>query len=199
MPSGRKEAVQQNHDGVTERDMPQEGTENQDDIRATEQDIVDEDKNEHEEDDTVLMQREMKGDYETVLQKLLKDLDAMPGQKAARLSHYIRQMMIDQRREAPHLRNPKLVDRFGRLSALMAVFKGEPPQLRGDEESWCHSVWEDLRPFLEDAELPDGDRAEDVPKPSTSEADAITVVDSQESIQEEGSKRQVAQLANGSQ
>ena len=81
----------------------------------------------------------------------------------------------------------------------MAVFKGEPPQLRGDEESWCHSVWEDLRPFLENGELPDGDRPEDVPKPSTSEASAIMVVDSQESIQEGGSRRQVAQLANGTQ
>ena len=53
--------------------------------------------------------------------------------------------------------------------------------------------------FLESAKLPDGKRPEDVPGPSCASRGIIEVVDSQEQIEEGGSRKQVAQMENGTQ
>ena len=87
--------------------------------------------------------------------------------------------MRDQRRFAPHLRNPKLVERYERLNALVATFEGDTPELRGDEMQ-CQAKWHVLRPFLEDARQPDGQSSRDIPRPSNASMEAIEVVDSQE-------------------
>ena len=96
--------------------------------------------------------------------------------------------MRDQRRRAPHLRNPKLVERYDRLSALIAVFEGDAPELRGDEMQWCMAVWQEL-----------GQMAPEPPRPSNSTAGAIVVVDSQEQAVEDGSKKQMVAFENGTQ
>ena len=145
------------------------------------------------------MQRMPTEDFETVLQRLLVKLDDVAKAKAARLSGFLQHIMMDQRRNAPHLRNPKLVDRYDRLSALMAVFQAEQKELRGDEEQWCLAAWQDLMPYLENVGLPDGMKKEDRPKPSCAENETIMVVDSQEPVADDGSKKQVVVLQNGTQ
>ena len=163
----------------------------------TEQDVMDDTNEVEQEDHVALMQKPIDSDYETILQKLLQELEGQSKPKAARLSHFLQQLLMDQRRHAPHLRNPKLAERHDRLLALLTVFEAEGPVLRGDEMAWCMRMWQQLMPFLERVGLPDGQRREDAPGPSTSQT--IEVVDSQEPVEEGGSKKQVVQLENGTQ
>ena len=73
------------------------------------------------------------------------------------------------------------------------------PALRGDETAWCMEAWQNLRPFLENAKLPEGTRQEDTPGPSCANQSMIEVVDSQDPVEEGGSKKQVVQMDNGTQ
>ena len=124
---------------------------------ATEQDVVDVDQDEeHQQTDDVVLMQNVREDFETILQRLLVKLDDMGKAKAARLSAFLQQMMMDQRRNAPHLRNPGLGDRYDRLSALIAVFHSDQQELRGDEEQWCLTAWQELVPYLENKGLPEG-------------------------------------------
>ena len=123
------------------------------DVETAQDDIMEEHCQEAPGDDVVLMQRPVVQDFEQVLQSLLKAMDEMTGPKAARLSAF-------------HPANPTLVDRFERLSALMAAVESDPPDLRGDETQWCLDAGQNVQPFLEDAALLGGDRPEDKPKPS---------------------------------
>ena len=164
-----------------------------------EQDVMEEGDVNQQGDDVVLMQQPPARSFEEMIQKLLKAMDGMLKPKAERLSGFLRQLMKDQRRHSPHLRNPKLVERYERLSALIALFEGNAPELRGDEMEWCLATWQDLVPFLEDAQKLDGQNATTPPRPSNSTAEAIVVIDSQEQAIEDGSKKQVAVLEDGSQ
>ena len=152
-----------------------------------------------DDDDTALMQKVVHGDYETALQNLLKELEVLTKAKAARLSYFLQQLLVDQRRMAPHLRNPTLADRHDRLLALLVVFEDAAPALRGDETAWCMERWQGLQPFLENARLPEGVRREDRPRPSDADQNVVEVVDSQEQVEDGGSRKQVAQLGNGTQ
>ena len=91
------------------------------------------------------------------------------------------------------------MERFERLSALVAAFESDPPDLRGDETQWCLDMWQHIRPFLEDVALPRGVKVEERPRPSNATDQEIVVVDSQEPVMEDGSKRQMVQLENGTQ
>ena len=140
---------------------------------GTEQDIMEEDDQVDKQDEVNLMQRVVYHDYEMVLQAKLKEMESLAKPKAARLSSFLQQMLIDQRRQSPHLRNPLLADRHDRLLALLTVFAADEPVLREDESSWCMDMWQHLRPFLENARTPGGQRPEDVPGPSQGQPECV--------------------------
>ena len=165
----------------------------------TEEDVMDEEDEEQKDEEVALMQKSNPLDFEGQLHRLLEELDGMAKSKAARLSHFLGQMLIDQRRHAPHLRQPKLADRHDRLHALLVTFSETQPVLRGDEMRWCHEVWHRMHPFLENAQLPDGRRLDADPKPSQGSNETIEVVDSQDAVEADGSRIQVAQLEDGTQ
>ena len=166
---------------------------------SKEQDVMQEDDQADNQDEMNLMQKVAYRDYEMVLQAMLKEMESLAKAKAARLSSFLQQMLIDQRRQSPHLRNPILADRHDRLLALLTVFEAEEPVLREDEYSWCMDKWQHLRPFLENARTPSGQRLEDVPGPSSSQPECVEIIDSQERTEEEGSKKRVVQLEDGTQ
>ena len=170
-----------------EEKMEREQAEMEKDVMDTEDKI--------EDDDTALMQKVIHGDYEAALQNLLKELEGLTKAKAARLSYFLQQLLVDQRRMAPRLRNPVLAERHDRLLALL----DSAPVLRGDETAWCAERWQGLQPFLENARLPEGMRQENQPRPSDADQSVVEVVDSQEMIEDGGSRKQMVQLSNGSQ
>ena len=163
------------------------------------QDVMDEENGDLHGDNVMLMQKGAPMDFETLLQKMLAELDNMARIKAARLTSFLRQMLIDQRRHAPHLRHPKLADRHDRLQALLAVFDEEKLVMRDDELKWCHEAWQRISPFMENALLPDGQQPEAAPMPSQASEDVVQVVDSQEQVEEDGSRKQLMQMEDGSQ
>ena len=176
-----------------------QGTEEGEARVDAEQDVMEEDDHIEEREDVILMQKGVYRDYEMILQKLLTELENLAKPRAARLYHFLQQMLIDQRRQAPHLRNPTLADRHDRLLALLTAFEADETVVRGDETSWCMDMWQRVQPFLEDAKTPGGARPEDVPGPSSAQPDSIEVIDSQEPVEEGGSKKQVVQLEDGTQ
>ena len=93
-------------------------------------------------DDVSLMQREVGGEFATVLQDLLQSLDSMPKLKAARIAHFLQDMLKDPARMAPHLRNPTLRARAEQLQALVSVFLEQAEQVQEDEQEWCLREWQ---------------------------------------------------------
>ena len=146
-------------------------------------------------DITNLMQRGLSVTFGQRLDQLLKELEAMPKAKAARLSRFLEQMLVDYKRPSPHLRHPRLVERQHRLTALLSVFAEDEVELRGDERNWCHNAWQNLLVHLEDLKPGVDEDIPDVPRPSSSSI--VEVVDSQEAAQQDGSRVPVVMQENG--
>ena len=149
-----------------------------------------------------MMQRRGGGTFAGTLQQLLEKMANMPRQKAARLAGFLKQMLRDQQRQAPHLRHPVLVSRVESLEALMSVFLDEEEQFHGDEQEWCMQTWQSMLPFLEGetGERDEGPEADkEKPGPSSGQADAIEVVDSQEPTVEDGSNKKGVREPDGTQ
>ena len=78
-----------------------------------------------EEEHVSFMQRSAHVDFATALQELLENLEKMPKMKAARVAAFLQEMLRDQQRMAPHLRNSVLMSRAERLRALLTAFQEE--------------------------------------------------------------------------
>ena len=141
------------------------------------------------------MQKEAMGKFERLANQLLQDLDGMPRPRAARISGFLKSMMRDQQRMAPHLRHPVLLARAESLQALVSVFLDDEAHPQDDEQEWCLGVWQSMLPYLEGEATSASGRGEDQPSceadcgPAAEEA--IHIVDSQEATIEEGSKKQM--------
>ena len=130
-------------------------------------------------DYTSLMQTANVGGFEHLLHALLEEMDDMDKAKSARVAEFMKQMVRDQQRMAPHLRNPVLRSRIERLQALVSVFLVEAVQLPEGEQV---DKWHALRPYLEEArESTDASSSHMGPPPSTG-PDPIEIIDSQESV-----------------
>ena len=148
-------------------------------------------------DETVFMQGQRPSSFNEMIQGLLGELEAMTKPKAARTVRFLQQLLRDQQRMAPHLRNPVLRERAENLQALMSVFADDDTQLRADEQDWCMQRWQRLLPLLEGSVTTGGEIMP--PMPSTNLEEAIEVVDSQERHMENGSRKQVVRQSNGTQ
>ena len=148
-------------------------------------------------EETIFMQQQHQPSFDEVIHGLLSELESMTRPKAARTAGFLRQLLRDQQRMAPHLRNPVLRERAESLQALVSVFTEDDTQLRGDEQDWCMQHWQRLLPLLEGRVMTASEPAR--PAPSTSLEEAIEVVDSQEQHVENGSRKQVVMQSNGTQ
>ena len=101
--------------------------------------------NQEEGEHTSFMQTSVGPSFAATLHDLLADLESMPKLKAARMANFLREMLRDQQRMSPHLRNPVLMARAESLQALVSVFLDEEAQLQGGRarlgsgKSWCRS------------------------------------------------------------
>ena len=149
-------------------------------------------------DDVIFMQQGRSGEYETMLQDMIKEMDGMEAPKAARLAKFLKQMLRDQQRMAPHLRIPVLRERAESLQALVSVFLEADAPLQEDELQWCLDKWQVVVPFLEGKGTDEPAASGDTPaRPSASVEDPIEVVDSQDQNMEEGSRQQVVRQDDG--
>ena len=135
---------------------------------------------------TFLMQTGAAGKFQRLIHQLLRDLDGMDKVKAARMANFLKSMLRDQQRMAPHLRQPILLERAENLQALFSVFLDGETKPQEEEQTWCLGIWHGLLPYLEGetgtgnggGEEPQGSRVEEEPAVE----EAINIVDSQEAF-----------------
>ena len=149
------------------------------------------------------MQRMPMG-YSEVLDRLLRQLENMPVDRAARHAEFLAQHLADLRRPAPHLYRPSLLERQARLEALLSVFMDQRVDAREEEQQWCRDEWVGVRPFLEtmgegedESQEEEGHGLTETRDPAP-EHQIVAIEDSQEAVEEGGSQVQVARLADGS-
>ena len=172
--------------------------------RETVEDVVDKGpgQNEVEADETGLMQRLPTG-YSAALDGLLRRLESLPAEQAARHAEFLSQHLADLRRPAPHLHRPGLLERQNRLEALLSVFMDQQVNMDEAEQQWCRHEWGNIRPFLENMEG-EGDESQEEEGPGPvvggpeQDGHIVEIEDSQEAIEEGGGQVQVARLADGS-
>ena len=117
-------------------------------IHATEDDDVEqfteENRNAEDENDEAAMMQQasvsmgQQQTYEDMLHQLLMSMDSVPKQKAARLAEFLRQLMVDQCRLAPHLQHPRLADRFSR-ARIRVLVQGEGGRII-KKENWLFGL-----------------------------------------------------------
>ena len=204
-PDREGHSVMEAHEEV----LPDEGGETLGGVGPEETDVdVADDETMLEGDETILMQRGQP-DFETLLQNLLHQLDSMPHQRAARMAEFMQQHLMDMRRPAPHLWRPILRERHASVEALLGVFAERNQALQAEEQQWCNRQWVMLAPFLENdgcgssmatgsEALPEGaPLSTGEPTGLANEEEVVAIEDSQEPIEEDGSRVQVARLRNG--
>ena len=87
-----------------------------------------------------LRQKGQIGSIARVLQNGLGALDEMPKEKR-RDSQFLKQLLVDLQRPAPHLRQPAIREKQLRFVALLSAFEDMPEGVDEDERAWC--VWQD--------------------------------------------------------
>ena len=128
------------------------------------------------------------------------------------MAEFLQQHLMDLRRPAPHLWRPLLRERHASVEALLSVFAEYNQELQVEEQQWCNQQWVTLMPYLEEDVCGNSTAAgsetlpEDNP-PAAGEPmaleneespDVVAIEDSQEPVEADGSRVQVARLRNGS-